>query len=162
MPGRSSRGSARSSHASADRCDPGRSASGLATTITPEDAGWRWAGLRVLQLEPGIPQTVETRGAEVFLLPLSGGALTVRVAAADGTPEAEFGLTGRDSVFSRLTDFAYAGRDSLVTLTATGRAEVAVPSARCSTRRPAAYGPAEDVPVQVRGAGTATWRCPVT
>ena len=131
-------------------------ASGLATTITPEDAGWQWAGLRVLQLAPGIPETVETGDAEVFLLPLSGGALTVRVTAADGAPEAEYGLTGRESVFSRVTDFAYAGRDSLVTLTATGRAEVAVPSARCSTRRPAAYGPAGDVPVEVRGAGPAT------
>jgi 5-deoxy-glucuronate isomerase len=35
-------------------------------------------------------------------------------------------------------------------------AEVALPSARCEQRRPPKYGPAEAVPVEIRGAGPAT------
>jgi 5-deoxy-glucuronate isomerase len=55
-----------------------------------------------------------------------------------------------------VSDFAYAGRDSVVTIASGRPAEVAIPSARCSVRRPAAYGPAEQVPVEVRGAGSST------
>ncbi|SDQ91218.1 5-deoxyglucuronate isomerase [Thermostaphylospora chromogena] len=125
--------------------------------LTPQDAGWNHAGLRVLRLEPGVPRTIETGDAEAFVLPLAGG-LTVEVAPhGERDVEARFELTGRESVFTRVTDFAYVGRDSTVTLLAgEGGAEVALPSARCTARRPPKYGPAEDVPVEVRGAGPAT------
>jgi 5-deoxy-glucuronate isomerase len=64
-------------------------------------------------------------------------------------------------VFTRVTDFCYAGRDSVVTLTAErsgseSAIEVALPSARCDRSLPARYGPAEAVPVEVRGGGSAT------
>lgn len=118
--------------------------------LTPDDAGWEWTGLRVLVLEPGVPTTVETGDSECFVLPLSGG-LEVDV---DG--EGRFELEGRASVFSRVTDFAYVGRDATMRLTSADGAEVALPSSRCQGRRPAAYGAAEDVPVEVRGAGNAT------
>jgi 5-deoxy-glucuronate isomerase len=124
--------------------------------LGPEDAGWTWTGLRVLRLEPGRPCAVATGDAEAFVLPLAG-PLRVEVAAAGrAEPEAVLDLQGRDSVFTRVTDFAYVGRDSDLTLTSPVAAEVALPSARCSTRRAAAYGPAEAVPVEVRGAGPAT------
>jgi 5-deoxy-glucuronate isomerase len=98
---------------------------------------------------------MDTADSEIFVLPLAG-SVTVEVADADGRPEQKFELTGRSSVFARVTDFAYAGRDSVVTIASAQPAEVALPSARCSARRPAAYGPAEDVPVEVRGAGSST------
>ncbi len=125
--------------------------------LGPDEAGWAWTGLRVLRLPPGRPVAVPTGDAEVFVLPLSG-ALAVQ-ATPEHEPdrvEARFELQGRSSVFTRVTDFAYAGRDSLLTLTSEDGAEVAVPSARCERRLPPAYGPAEDVPVEVRGAGPAT------
>jgi len=119
--------------------------------LTPEDAGWSWTGLRVLHLEPGVSRTVSTGSAEVFVLPLAG---SMRV---DVTPDAvRFDLAGRASVFTQVSDFAYVGRDSTITLTSAEGAEVALPSARCTVRRAAAYGPATDVPVEVRGAGPAT------
>ena len=91
------------------------------------------------------------------MLPLSGGLrVTVTAEAAPGESEATYDLVGRDSVFTRVTDFAYAGRDSVLTLLSVNGAEVALPSALCERRRPPAYGPAEDVPVEVRGAGGAT------
>ena len=125
--------------------------------LTPQDAGWSWAGLRVLTVHPGVPRTVATGESEAFVLPLSG-SLRVAVAAADhpATEEAAYVLAGRDSVFTRVTDFAYAGRDSIVTLSSDAGAEVALPSARCTRRLPPAYGAAPEVPVEVRGAGPAT------
>ena len=125
--------------------------------LTPEAAGWSWTGLRVLALQAGVPRTVATANSEVYVLPLSGGCrMQVAAAAEPGVVEAEYDLVGRSSVFTRVTDLGYAGRDSLVTLTSDRAAEIALPSAVCANRRPAAYRPAEDVPVEVRGAGPAT------
>ena len=123
--------------------------------ITPDDAGWNYLGIRLARLIPDQPYTVATGDSEIFVLPLAG-SVTVRVADEVGNVEDTFTLAGRDSVFTRVTDFAYVGRDSVVTVTAAAGAEIAVPSARCSTRLAPAYGPAEKVPVEVRGAGSAT------
>ena len=57
-----------------------------------------------------------------------------------------------------MTDFLYAGRESTMTLHAGDAGEVAVATARCEHRLPPRYGPAEDVPVEVRGAGSARAR----
>jgi 5-deoxy-glucuronate isomerase len=129
--------------------------SGAALTVTPESAGWRYSGLRIVRLAPGAHETVETGDAELFVLPLAG-AVTVAVSGAPGEREQVFELAGRESVFTAVTDFAYVGRDSTVRVTSAGGAELALPSARCTSRRPARYGPAEQVPVEVRGAGPAT------
>ncbi|MEU7765237.1 5-deoxy-glucuronate isomerase [Nocardia sp. NPDC049190] len=117
--------------------------------LTPEDAGWTYTGLRVLRLRAGTSRTVRTGEFEAFVLPLAG-ACTVRV---DG---ATFALAGRESVFTRVTDFAYVPRDAEVELVAEGDLEVALPMARCANRLEPRYGPAEHVPVEVRGAGSAT------
>ena len=126
-------------------------------TLAPQDVGWEWSGLSVVRLEPGVPWSVTTGDAEAFVLPLTGSVrVEVTPAGAGGPPEAGFDLVGRASVFERVTDFAYVGRDSDVVLTSRRGAEVALPSARCSTRLEPRYGPAEGVPVEVRGAGTAS------
>ncbi|SDN19236.1 5-deoxy-glucuronate isomerase [Allokutzneria albata] len=117
--------------------------------LTPEDAGWTYCGLRVLVLEPGEPRRIETGEFEAFVLPLAGGC----VVEVDGQ---RFELEGRGSVFTRVTDFAYVPRDASVTLTSSAGAEIALPMARCTRRLEPRYGPAEDVPVEVRGAGNAT------
>ena len=124
--------------------------------LTPEDAGWSWTGISVLSLSRGVPRTVRTGTSEAFVLPLSGGAVSVDVVAEGGERLGSFTLTGRSSVFDAVTDFAYVGRDSVVHLTSTEGAEVALPSARCSRVLPPAYGAAVDIPVEVRGAGNAT------
>ncbi|GAA0649604.1 5-deoxy-glucuronate isomerase [Kutzneria viridogrisea] len=117
--------------------------------LTPEGAGWTYTGLRVLLLHPGTSRVVETGEFEAFVLPLSGGC-TVEV---DGQ---RFSLTGRDSVFTRVTDFVYVPRDARVTLSTKDGVELALPMARCTRRLEPRYGPAEDVPVEVRGGGNAT------
>lgn len=117
--------------------------------LTPDDAGWTYTGLRVLHLAAGESRIVHTGEFEAFVLPLAGGC-TVRV---DGL---EFELTGRETVFTRITDFAYVPRDAEVEISTVSGLEVALPMARCTRRLTPKYGPAEDVPVEVRGAGNAT------
>ncbi|MEU0543920.1 5-deoxy-glucuronate isomerase [Nocardia sp. NPDC005978] len=117
--------------------------------LTPDDAGWTYTGLRVLHLGAGETRVVHTDEFEAFVLPLAGSC-TVRV---DGL---EFELTGRDTVFSRITDFAYVPRDAAVEISTAHGIEVALPMARCTRRLTPKYGPAERVPVEVRGAGPAT------
>ena len=117
--------------------------------LAPEDAGWSLTGLRVLRLRPGSSRVIETGEFEAFVLPLAGGCVVE-------VDDQRFELTGRDSVFSRVTDFAYVPRDATVTLSTQDGVEVALPMARCTRRLAPKYGPAEDVPVEARGAGNAT------
>jgi len=118
--------------------------------LSPDEAGWSYCGLTVMALEPGESRSFETGDTEVFVLPLS--ATEVTVTAAGET----FELAGRISVFARVTDFLYVGRDTTVTIDAPNGGEIAAPSSRCERALPPRYGPAEDVVVEVRGAGPAT------
>jgi 5-deoxy-glucuronate isomerase len=117
--------------------------------LTPTTAGWTYTGLRVLRLAAAERRVLHTGEFEAFVLPLTGAA----VVEVDG---ARYPLTGRTSVFSRVTDFAYVPLDAQVTLFSAAGCELALPMARCQRRLPPRYGPAEQVPVEVRGAGTAT------
>jgi 5-deoxy-glucuronate isomerase len=117
--------------------------------LTPEGAGWEFTGLRVLLLHTGTSRLISTGEFEAFVLPLSGSC-TIEV------DDQRFELTGRDSVFTRVTDFAYVPRDAEVTVSTKDGVEIALPMARCTRRLEPRYGPAENVPVEVRGAGNAT------
>ncbi|HEX8870171.1 MAG TPA: 5-deoxy-glucuronate isomerase, partial [Lentzea sp.] len=117
--------------------------------LMPEDAGWIYTGLRVMRIEAGWVHTIETGEFEAFVLPLAG-SLTVEV------DDERYELQGRDSVFTRVTDFAYVPRDASVALSSEDGCEVALPMARCENRLTPKYGPADGVPVEVRGSGNAT------
>ena len=122
--------------------------------VTPERAGWAHSGLLVLELAPGQAHTWATGGSESLVLPLSGSAV---VACEGATFErATFELQGRRDVFSRVSDFCYVPREATVTVTSAGGGTFAVPSARCANKLPPRYGPAEEVPVELRGAGQAS------
>ncbi len=117
--------------------------------VTPERAGWTYSGLRVLNLQPGQAHTWTTGKDELLVLPLSGSAAVT-------CDKKTFELTGRRDVFSRVTDFAYAPRDATVTVTSGAGGVFAIPSARCVNKLPPRYGAAENVPVELRGAGQAS------
>jgi 5-deoxy-glucuronate isomerase len=117
--------------------------------IAPETAGWKYSGLRVLELPAGGTITLHTGPDELIVLPLSGGC----VVACDGE---RFELAGRDSVFARVTDFAYVPRAAEVTISTVDGGRFALPAARATRRLPARYGAAEDVSIELRGAGQAS------
>ncbi|MGH8868151.1 MAG: 5-deoxy-glucuronate isomerase [Actinomycetes bacterium] len=117
--------------------------------VTPEAAGWSYAGIHVLDLAPGMSHTFDTGASEAVVLPLSGSCtVTCGPETAD--------LTGRSSVFDRVTDFAYVPLGSHVTVRSAAGGRFAVPSARARRALPFRYGAADDVPVEVRGAGACT------
>jgi 5-deoxy-glucuronate isomerase len=122
---------------------------GLDLLVTPESAGWGFSGLAVLTLAAGERRTWSTGDAETLVLPLSG-ACTVTY---DGETVA---LAGRPGVFSGPTDFAYVPRDAEITVASEAGGRFALPSARCERRLPFRHQPADQVPVELRGAGQAS------
>lgn len=117
--------------------------------IDPDTAGWGYSALRVLTLEPGGSRELAAGDSEWIVLPLAGGcAVTV-----DGE---SFTLRGRLDVFSGVSDFAYLPRDSRTVLASSGGGRFALAGARCERRLSARYGPASGVPVELRGAGSAS------
>ncbi|ETK31079.1 5-deoxy-glucuronate isomerase [Microbispora sp. ATCC PTA-5024] len=117
-----------------------------AVQVTPESAGWTYCGLRIADLGDE-PVEFATGAEEMLVLPLSGSCEVV----ADGLRMA---LHGRESVFHGPSDFAYLPIRTSVRLS--GRGRVALPAARATRRLPVRYGPAADVPVEIRGAGQST------
>ena len=120
-----------------------------ALSITPERAGWRYSGLRILELPAGGSHGFSTGTDEYLVLPLSGSCRL----ACDGE---RLELTGRGSVFTGLTDFAYLPRDAEVRITCDAGGRFALPCARAARRLPVRYRPASQVPVELRGAGAAS------
>ncbi|MGW1228185.1 5-deoxy-glucuronate isomerase [Streptomyces sp. NPDC002530] len=118
-----------------------------ALDIDPERAGWERSSLRVLELEPGGVHTLVTGESEWIVLPLTGGC-TVH------TADEIFELLGRKSVFSGVSDFAYVPRDAQAQIASGAGGRFALAGAKCERRLPARYGPAPEVPVELRGAGT--------
>jgi 5-deoxy-glucuronate isomerase len=125
----------------------GSTASGsFAVDISPESAGWAHSGLRVLNLEPDVPQSIQTGDSETLVLPLVG---SVSVECAGARVE----LTGRPDVFSGPTDFAYLPCGATATLHSPLGGRFALPSARTDRRLPVRHGRVSDVEVELRGAG---------
>ncbi|MFJ1869379.1 5-deoxy-glucuronate isomerase [Streptomyces sp. NPDC088097] len=130
------------------------------------ETGMEFTRLRVLELEPGETYAFACGDAEWIVLPLAG-ACRVRCAEpapdgpAPGLPEPapaggpeEFELRGRAAVFDGPTDFAYLPRDAHAEVTSAAGGRFALAGARCENRLPARYGPADRIPVELRGAGT--------
>jgi 5-deoxy-glucuronate isomerase len=123
---------------------------GDSVVVTPETAGWQLCGLRVTRLAAGETHTLATGQDELAVLPLSGGGVAVDV---DG---GRFDLEGRRSVFARVTDWAYVPMGMEVRLSSAEGCELALASARASRQLEPTYVPAEEVEIEVRGAGPAT------
>ncbi|AYY13917.1 5-deoxy-glucuronate isomerase [Actinobacteria bacterium YIM 96077] len=121
-------------------------------TTPATDAPLSWSSLRVVELGPDEEHRFATGDEEMFVLPLSGSCRVV----CDGE---EFTVRGRENVFNQVSDSVYVPRDADVQIISTvsgGRGRFALPGAACRNRWPARYRPADDVPVEVRGAGNST------
>jgi len=117
--------------------------------VTPLSAGWSYAGLRIVELAPGESRSLTSGPQEFVVLPLAGAC----VVECEGH---RFELTGRRDVFSRVTDFAYVPIDAEAIVSSAGGGRFALPSAHAGRRLDPAYGPADAVPVELRGSGRAT------
>jgi 5-deoxy-glucuronate isomerase len=117
--------------------------------VTPDRAGWEYSGLRILRLDAGGGHEFDTHDQELVVLPLSG-ACNIE---SDGQC---IELQGRSNVWSGVTDTAYIPRDSHVSLGSELGGRFALTSARCDRRLALRYFPAEDVPIELRGAGSCT------
>lgn len=114
--------------------------------VTPESAGWGFSGLRILALDPGERAEFDTGADEVIVLPLSGRAdLT-----AAGEP---YALRGRRDVFAGPSDALYLPPQTAATITSISGGRFALCAARTDQRLGVSYLPADDVPVEFRGAG---------
>lgn len=115
--------------------------------------GMEWTRLVVLALEPGEVYAHTCGDAEWIVLPLSGACQVRCWGGAPGSGPQVFELRGRTGVFGGTTDFAYLPRDGHAEVTSADGGRFALVGARCDTVLPARYGPAEAVPVELRGAG---------
>ena len=127
-------------------------ANGVVVNVSPANAGWTYSSMRVVTIAPHGAYEFSTGGSEWVVLPLAG---SLRV-LCDGR---SLDLEGRDSVFARVTDFAYVPRGAGVALTSEAGARVALCGALCERSLPFRHGRAEDVPVELRGAGSASRQC---
>jgi 5-deoxy-glucuronate isomerase len=103
----------------------------------------------VVELAPGDTRAISTGSDEVIVLPLAGSCVVE-------CGRRRFELTGRSDVFSRVSDFAYIPIDTEMRVSSVGGGRFALPSARATRQLDPAYGAAEAVPVETRGAGQAT------
>jgi 5-deoxy-glucuronate isomerase len=115
--------------------------------ITPEQAGWRFSGIKILELAAGGSQELATGQDEALVLPLRGSCSV----EAEGTTHE---LAGRPDVFTAVTDYLYLPRETTATLTSAGGGRFAIPTARATRRLEVSYRPADEVLVGLRGAGS--------
>ena len=117
--------------------------------ITPQDAGWQYCGIEVMDLAMTPMFTRTMSATEGVLLPLSAQDVAVSLDGED------YQLAGRGGVFAAVSDWLYVPVGSTVTVSGTS-GEIAFCTARATAVLPAAHVQAHDVPVEVRGSGRAT------
>ncbi|SDI04130.1 5-deoxyglucuronate isomerase [Arthrobacter subterraneus] len=117
-----------------------------ATDDAVAPGGWMHTGLRVTTLKANEAVHLAAAAEERIVIPLEGA---VRV----GTEDGDVILRGRASVFTGPSDVYYSGTDTALTLSTDEGARVAVASAPASSSYPARLILAEDIPVELRGAG---------
>jgi 5-deoxy-glucuronate isomerase len=124
-------------------------ADGFELEVTPEVAGWSHSSLRIIKLDPGETRSFDSGSEEMVVLPLSGSC----VVECDGDRRH---LVGRLSVFTAVSDFVYIPIESTVTISSEAGGRFAVTGALARKRYPFRYQAAEDVSVELRGAGQAS------
>jgi len=117
--------------------------------LSGDQAGWDYCGLDVLQLSPGESREIDLETVEAAVVPLAGSC---RLETSDVT----FDLMGRTSVFEGIPDIAYLTAGSRAALSSEGGGRFALATARADSIGPSFMIGAEEVGVEIRGAGQAT------
>jgi 5-deoxy-glucuronate isomerase len=119
---------------------------GYEVEVTPESAGWQHSSLHVVTLSPGTEHVFAAGDDERLVVPLAG-AVTVTAGAESAH------LRGRPDVFTSPTDFAYVPTGTEARLHSASGGRFAVCGARTDRQLPFRRVPAEEVSVELRGAG---------
>jgi 5-deoxy-glucuronate isomerase len=109
--------------------------------------GWAHTGLRVADLGPGERISLDAAEEERIVVPLTGSF----TAESGGI---RYDLAGRTSVFAGPTDVLYTGIRQDLTVSTEGGGRVAVASAPARASYPARLVSREEIPLELRGAGT--------
>ncbi|HTX62365.1 MAG TPA: 5-deoxy-glucuronate isomerase [Acidimicrobiales bacterium] len=119
--------------------------------LTRARAGWSWASLRILFLSPSQSHAFSTGDEELLVVPLAGSC-----AVTCGGEETS--LRGRRDVFSGHADCCYLppGADATVSSRTGGR--FAVAGARARLAHPFRTRRAQEISVELRGAGNCSRR----
>jgi 5-deoxy-glucuronate isomerase len=128
-------------------------------SITDALDRWEHTSLRVATLAPAGEVQLSTDDSEVIVVPLQGSLDVTAVDHAGQRHEAR--LAGRESVFAGPTDVAYVPRAAglIVRNAGEGPAKVALCGAKAAKRQtplPFRHVAVAEVPVELRGAGTAS------
>ncbi|MGP3961103.1 5-deoxy-glucuronate isomerase [Nonomuraea sp. 3N208] len=128
---------------------------GFEVSVTDAVPGWAHTSLRVATLAPFAQVVLDTGDSEMIVVPLQGGADVTVVDHAGQHHKAR--LAGRDSVFAGPTDVAYVPRGAGLTISNGDReSKIALCGAKAAESLPFRYVAAAEVPVELRGAGTAS------
>ncbi|HET9021845.1 MAG TPA: 5-deoxy-glucuronate isomerase [Ornithinibacter sp.] len=122
--------------------------------------GWNHTGLRTATLRGGDVVELPLTGVEAVVVPLSGG---LRVDVVGDGEVVSFQLAGRTGVFAGPTDVAYAPPGTTLRLVApsdlgpeaASRVAVCLATTTTAGASPARHLAADEVPVELRGAGIA-------
>lgn len=117
--------------------------------VTPATAGWTYSSLRTFALDAGGTREIATGAEEMIIIPLAGGC---RVTCGSES----FTLTGRPSVFAGPSDFCYLPVNAIARVVSDRGGRFALCGARTDVELPFRYASADQVPVELRGAGQAS------
>ena len=116
------------------------------TDVDAERASWEWCSIRVVGLDAGGEQVVETGDEEILVLPLSGGCAV----EVDGETHT---LEGREEIWTSITDYLYVGRGKTLTIRSEAGGRFALPGSKATKDLPTVYCPASKVVTTLRGTG---------
>jgi 5-deoxy-glucuronate isomerase len=114
-------------------------------------AGWKYTGLRVADLTPGDTRSLRAQMTERIIVPLWGSFTVFLESESD---RVTVDLQGRKGPFYGPTDVVYSPVSTAVTLQGAGRVAIAEGPAR--NPKPWRHIRAEEIPIELRGAGQAT------
>jgi 5-deoxy-glucuronate isomerase len=117
-------------------------------SVGPEQAGWEFCSLTVIRLAAGATWRGATGGDEVALVPLSGSCAVTSASE-------EWQIGGRRSVFDGQTSSLYLPIQRDYAVTASDTLELAICGSRAEEAFPPKLIAAEDVEIEIRGAGNA-------
>lgn len=118
--------------------------------MTPEMAGWKYSGLKVLKIQANQTKTLHFESYELCILPLNITNVSVTINSE------KYFLKGRMDIFKEVSDFLYIPINTIFEIHSENEGLLAIPFAKATKKFEVAYVPANQVKTELRGAGQAT------